>query len=58
MIDWWYQIAETNHHRRNAAQAELEAVEKEYQVGRMPVDMLLRSRAQHRRGRGRLLTMP
>ncbi len=44
-IDWWYQIAETNHHRRNAAQAELEAVEKEYQVGRLPVDMLLRSRA-------------
>lgn len=46
LVDWWYQLAETNFHRRNAAAKETEVIEKEYEAGRVPVDLLLRSRAE------------
>ncbi|MBI1348911.1 TolC family protein [bacterium] len=46
LVDWWYQLAETNFHRRNAAAKETEVIEQEYDAGRVPVDLLLRSRAE------------
>lgn len=45
MLDWWYQVAESNLHRGQAAETEVAAVEKEYAAGRIPVDLLLRSQA-------------
>ncbi len=46
LLDWWYQLAETNFHRRMAAAKETEVVQQEYEAGRVPVDLLLRSRAE------------
>ncbi|OYW12956.1 MAG: transporter, partial [Planctomycetales bacterium 12-60-4] len=46
LVDWWYQLAETNFHRRNAALKETEVIVQEYEAGRIPVDLLLRSRAE------------
>lgn len=46
LVDWWYQLAETNFHRRNASAKETEVIEREYEAGRIPVDLLLRSRAE------------
>uniref|UniRef100_A0A7C2JXK2 TolC family protein n=1 Tax=Schlesneria paludicola TaxID=360056 RepID=A0A7C2JXK2_9PLAN len=46
LIDWWYQVAETNFHRRVASEKELEVFKQEYIEGRIPVDLLLRSRAE------------
>jgi outer membrane protein TolC len=46
LIDWWYQVAETNFHRRNAAEKELAIFKEEYIEGWIPVDLLLRSRAE------------
>lgn len=45
MMDWWYQVAQSNLHRGQAAETEVAAVEKEYAAGRIPVDLLLRSQA-------------
>ncbi|HET6422726.1 MAG TPA: TolC family protein [Planctomycetaceae bacterium] len=45
LLDWWYQVAESNLHRGMAAETEVNAVEKEYSAGRIPVDLLLRSQA-------------
>ncbi|MDZ4686014.1 MAG: TolC family protein [Planctomycetaceae bacterium] len=46
LIDWWYQLALTNFNRKNAAEKELEVIIDEYNAGRAPVDLLLRSRAE------------
>lgn len=45
LIDLSYQQAETNFDRFIAAQRQLEAAEREYDAGRIPVDLLLRSQA-------------
>ncbi len=45
MLDWWYQVAQSNLYRGQAAETEVAAVEKEYAAGRIPVDLLLRSQA-------------
>lgn len=45
MIDMWYQLAETNFDRYIASQRQLEAVEREFDAGRIPIDLLLRSQA-------------
>ncbi len=46
LVDWWYQLAETNHHRRIASAKKTEVILQEYDAGRAPVDLLLRSRAE------------
>lgn len=45
LIDLSYQQAETNFDRFIAAQRQLEAAEREYDAGRIPIDILLRSQA-------------
>ncbi len=45
MMDWWYQVAQSNLYRRQAAKTEVDAVQKEYEAGRIPVDLVLRSQA-------------
>lgn len=45
LMDWWYQVAQSNLYRRDAAQTEVDAVQKEYEAGRIPVDLVLRSQA-------------
>lgn len=46
LLDWWYQLAETNFHRQIAASKKLSIIEKEYDNGRAPIDLLLRVRAE------------
>jgi hypothetical protein len=46
LIDWWYQLALTNFHRKSAAEMKLQVLLEEYNAGRAPVDLLLRSRAE------------
>lgn len=46
LVDWWYQMAETNFHRRIATTKKMEVIRQEYEAGRVPVDLLLRSRAE------------
>ncbi len=45
MMDWWYQVAQSNLFRRDAAKTEENAVQREYEAGRIPVDLVLRSQA-------------
>lgn len=45
MMDWWYQVAQSNLFRRDAAKTEVDAVQREYEAGRIPVDLVLRSQA-------------
>ncbi len=46
LLDWWYQLAETNFHRQVATAKKLAVIEQEYDGGRVPIDLLLRSRAE------------
>jgi outer membrane protein TolC len=45
LMDWFYQLAQTNFDARVAAERELEALQKEYNAGRLPIDLLLRSQS-------------
>ncbi len=45
LIDTSYQMAETNADRRLAAKQEMQVVQREYDAGRIPVDLLLRAQA-------------
>lgn len=45
LIDNWYTQAETNRDRHVAALKQLDAVERQYDAGRIQVDLLLRSQA-------------
>lgn len=45
LIDWWYQVSQSNFYRRNAAQKQLEATAQDYNAGKIPIDMVLRSEA-------------
>jgi hypothetical protein len=45
LVDNWYQQSETNQDRYIAALRQLEAAERQYQSGRVPVDLLLRTQA-------------
>jgi len=45
LIDWWYQVSQSNFYRRNAAQKQLEATAQEYNAGKIPIDLVLRSEA-------------
>jgi len=45
MIATWYQLAETNRDRHLAALKQLEAVQREYEAGRLAIDLVLRTQA-------------
>jgi outer membrane protein TolC len=45
LIDLWYQLSRSNFDRKNAATQVVAATEMEYNEGRIPVDLLLRSEA-------------
>lgn len=45
LMDWWYQIAQTSLYRQHAAEEQVSAAEREYDAGRIPVDLLLSSQA-------------
>jgi hypothetical protein len=42
-VDYWYQNAETNYNRRQAALENVEVLKADYELGRRPLDLLLQA---------------